>query len=110
MGVVIEQQRLENSDLLNAAHPGHFDVIDMSNDAMMHARSARHRAAAAARRDHLRSALADPVDVLERKSITGVDLSDYSPLGSGSDETAPRPDVSHVVFLMHGIRDKGFWT
>lgn len=57
----------------------------------------------AERRDKFTLALTADPETLGKKSITREQMADNLP---------PKPDkeVTDVVFVMHGIRDKGFWT
>lgn len=57
----------------------------------------------AARREQFVSVLTQDKDWLVKKQIPAENLSDTLP-------AEPDPDVEHVVFVVHGIRDDGYWT
>jgi alpha-beta hydrolase superfamily lysophospholipase len=84
---------------------GHFDVVrtNSAGDALVRA----------GRRDRLRRALADTREQLEDIAIVGPDLVRLLPVeASLNGDLAVRGDPcpEHVVFVVHGIRDKGYWT
>ena len=52
-------------------------------------------------------------ETLEEKSIQHLDVDDYLDLSASAfDIPSPKPsaEVSQVFFLIHGIRDHGYWT
>ena len=84
---------------------GHFDVIHMGDDSM----------AAKVRRDCFRKVLVRSPEELRAGGIPEKDLLQLVPLqGDPTGEIIlRRPDsdvLDDVVFIIHGIRDKGYWT
>lgn len=68
------------------------------------------------RRDRLVAAISEPFDGLSRRAwaVRPDDIDDYlDPMDIADTGTATPPDddsVDHVVMVVHGIRDDGFWT
>src|SRR5262249_12002101 len=83
---------------LEVGQTDHANVIDMSETGPAGTANAR-----AERRTKFRLALEGSREDLVASSITRGQMGDTLP---------PEPDtgVKHVVFVIHGIRDKGFWT
>lgn len=81
--------------LLELPGTGHFDAIDVEPS----------RPAGALRHAIIADALARSPDELEmhRHAVRREYLEDELP-------PPPNPKVTHVVFVIHGIRDRGFWT
>ena len=80
---------------LEVPFSGHADVIRMGDDTVH----------GAARRDALHDALVlGAEDLAQGGQATALALD---PSGVWSE---PRSDVRQVVFVIHGIRDEGFWT
>ena len=77
----------------------HGNIIEMGNQN----EPAGTKAARAARREGFRAALLDSKEVLAAKCITREQMADFLP-------SPPDPKVDDVVFVIHGIRDKGYWT
>ncbi|GGO80403.1 hypothetical protein GCM10011348_16980 [Marinobacterium nitratireducens] len=74
---------------LDVPHSGHANVIEMDDSA-----KGRERAAVFTR------ALTAPRETLEAEQTLPAD----SAFGE------PRPEVTDVIFVIHGIRDAGYWT
>ena len=90
---------------LEVPHSGHFEVIDMS----------LRTPEGAARRRIFALALAGSREELDKEAIAGIDLITMLPAGIegagdfGRRDQGARP-LRDVVFVVHGIRDKGYWT
>ena len=74
---------------LDVPHSGHSSVIDMSDPVYGPARC-----------DVLRMALTAPKDILTRESLAPQD----------NPRSNPEYEKQNVVFVVHGIRDEGYWT
>lgn len=90
---------------LEVPESGHFDVIHMAGDTLVGRR----------RRETFQHALTDPADDLRARGITEQELLQLLPVGADpSGELALRAtgaqQIDDVVFVVHGIRDKGYWT
>ena len=89
---------------LDVPHSGHLDVIDMDPSS---------EAGLARRRVFLFALTASEASVRDRAVRPG-DVDDL--VQSTTDDfdvtlqATAWPDVQHVVFVIHGIRDQGFWT
>ena len=89
---------------LDVPHSGHVDVIDMGSSSE----------AGRARRRVFMFALAGPEASVRDGAVRPGDVDDL--VQSATDDfdvtlqATAWPDVQHVVFVVHGIRDKGFWT
>ena len=84
---------------LEVKESGHGDVIEMSPSGP----KSQPKSARAERRTKFLTALNDSPEVLKGECISREDMADNLP---------PEPDfkVTDVVFVVHGIRDKGYWT
>jgi hypothetical protein len=76
----------------------HPNVVEMAKEGPEETRAGRD-----VRRAKLTLALTGSHDQLVRESVTRDQMADNLP-------PEPDPDVTDVVFVVHGIRDKGFWT
>jgi len=90
---------------LEVPRSGHFDVIQMSGDTP----------AATTRRELFQRALTEAPDHLRAVGMTEHELLQLLPISAdASDEFAsritPGQQLDDVVFVVHGIRDKGYWT
>ncbi len=90
---------------LEVPESGHFDVVDVAADT---------RAGAKRRETFQRALIGDPDD-LRAVGTTEQELLQLLPVaGDPSGELALRvmggQPATHVVFVVHGIRDKGYWT
>ena len=81
--------------LLEVPETGHYNAVDMAPADPDSAKVERWKA--------FSDALSAPIDALKQKAIPREDMAD---------SLSPKPDkgVKDVVFVIHGIRDKGFWT
>jgi hypothetical protein len=90
---------------LEVPQSGHFDVVHMGPDAQE----------GRVRRDRFHLALLGSPTELAAEAITGSELLHLLPMGTDAigglvptlGEEHPH---DHVVFVVHGIRDKGYWT
>jgi hypothetical protein len=88
---------------LEVPQSGHFDVIDMGQDTpVQRARRTRFQAALTASRDELARIEVSPDDVAQ--------LLDGPGARSRADAQSPSQQPTDLVIVVHGIRDKGFWT
>lgn len=86
---------------LDVPYSGHANVIEMADSRTVPAGGgAPASTRGAARADVLRTALTESQRELARHGI----LPSDQPLSQ------QHPDVTDVVFVVHGIRDRGFWT
>jgi len=83
---------------LEVKFSGHANVVEMSDKGDPALAGVR-----AHRRHVYLTALLSDREELARQSIKREDMADSLP-------PPPAPNVTDVVFVMHGIRDKGFWT
>jgi pimeloyl-ACP methyl ester carboxylesterase len=83
---------------LEVRHSGHSDVVDMSESGTDATAAARN-----ARRTQFKRAFAASPDELSKYRIDRAQMEDTLP-------PPPDPSVKNMVFVVHGIRDKGFWT
>ena len=83
---------------IEVKYSNHHNVIDMAQVGTSLTKEAREE-----RRTKFLSALKEDAAELVGKSIPRDHMADNLP-------PVPDPNVAHVVFIMHGIRDKGFWT
>jgi hypothetical protein len=90
---------------LEVPESGHFDVVHMSADTPNGPR----------RREMFQSALTDAPDALRARGLTQHELLQLLP--AGVDQVGglslpgdARQQVDDVVLVVHGIRDKGYWT
>jgi pimeloyl-ACP methyl ester carboxylesterase len=74
---------------LDVPHSGHGNVIEFDDPEF-----------GEERRTAFQEALVESVDALRQKSILPAD----------PDLAQVRPDVTNVIFVIHGIRDAGYWT
>jgi len=85
---------------IEVKHSTHHNVIDMAKAGTTQTKRAR----AERRRKFLLALKEDPAILAHKTiSIPREHMADNLP-------PPPDPDVTHVVFVIHGIRDKGFWT
>jgi len=98
---------------LEVPNSGHFDVVKMRphSDSLLDAVRRRKRVVPE-RGIRVGQALTAPREELERDAVSGKNLLALLPAGSD-----PVPDagsqprrIDDVVFVLHGIRDKGYWT
>lgn len=92
---------------LEVPSSGHFDLVAMST------RSEEGQA----RRQVFQAALTRSPDVLQenQRAVTGADLLGHLPLDADPTGVAlfrveRGRTVDDIVFIIHGIRDKGYWT
>jgi hypothetical protein len=89
---------------------GHVDVVDIDSDRAPE----KTRAIVEARRDKFEQAFTATRDVLTEIAIRPADVDDLLQLATDDFDVDPVakqfPGVRDVVFVIHGIRDKGFWT
>lgn len=83
---------------LEVRHSGHSDIVQMSETGSPATAQAR-----AERRAKFMCAFAAPPDELSLHRISRTQMQDTLP-------PPPDPLVKDMVFVIHGIRDKGFWT
>ena len=83
---------------IEVRNSNHSNVVKMADDGP--AASREHRAH---RQDQLRFALTANAEKLRERAVTREQMADSLP-------PTPDPKVTDVVFVIHGIRDKGFWT
>jgi pimeloyl-ACP methyl ester carboxylesterase len=83
---------------LEVRHSGHSDIVQMAESG-----PAKTAIARAERRTKFMCAFAASPEELSRRRINRAQMEDTLP---------PPPDaaVENMVFVVHGIRDKGFWT
>jgi alpha-beta hydrolase superfamily lysophospholipase len=81
---------------------GHYDVISMDDSDAGRARQCVFRDALLLRQTELKTMAIANADVDEVIQLSTDDFDTQTP--------APAADVSDVIFVMHGIRDYGFWT
>jgi hypothetical protein len=66
------------------------------------------------RRKVFRLALEAPLDELQAAAVRPADVDDLLQLTTDDFDVEPKakafPEVRHVVFVIHGIRDRGYWT
>ena len=74
---------------LDVPHSAHITVVDLADPA-----------AGPVRRRIFLLALLGERQALEESKVMPADIEPQS----------PRPDVTDVIFVIHGIRDRGFWT
>jgi hypothetical protein len=67
-----------------------------------------------ARREVFRLALEAPQEELQAAAVRPADVDDLLQLTTDDFDVEPKaktfPEVRHVVFVIHGIRDRGYWT
>lgn len=94
---------------LEVPNSGHFDVVHMG----------AAKPFGTERRARFLLALTAPREALEREAVAGHDLLAMLPVASDTvadidlradTPAAPSASVDAVVFVLHGIRDKGYWT
>lgn len=83
---------------LEVPFSGHANVVEMSGQDRTAMDTARKK-----RREVYLTALLSDREKLGEQSIKRDQMADSLP-------PPPAPDVTDVVFVVHGIRDKGFWT
>ena len=95
----------DNVDLLtgrsfvffDAPQSGHMSILDMQTATDP---AGAEPSAPSLRRNLLKKVLETSPDVLRRESALASELSQYE----------PKDHVTDVVFVIHGIRDAGYWT
>lgn len=94
MDVAVDGVANRQHALLDMEASGHFESINMGQEP-----------GAASRRRLLQEALQQDMQMLAKHpdAISSALLSDGK-------TPEPEPEVTDVVFVVHGIRDKGFWT
>jgi pimeloyl-ACP methyl ester carboxylesterase len=94
MDVAVDGVASGSHVLLDMPATGHGDTVKMGDEA-----------GAEVRRGLLQDALTQSIDALSThpRAISSALLSDGS-------TPQPEDEVTDVVFVVHGIRDKGFWT
>jgi hypothetical protein len=89
---------------LEVPRSGHFDVVDMAPGTPERD----------SRRQRFELALTGTRAELEREAVTDDELSELLPNGAdalgGLAPPDPQRPLEEVVFVIHGIRDKGYWT
>jgi alpha-beta hydrolase superfamily lysophospholipase len=83
---------------LEVPFSGHVNIVDMSSRGATTDDGVRRK-----RREVYLAALLSDREKLAEQAIKREQMADSLP-------PPPAPDVTDVVFVMHGIRDKGFWT
>jgi pimeloyl-ACP methyl ester carboxylesterase len=88
---------------LEVEHADHKGIVKLEHDDEKMGAGKRFRAA-----------LKDDPDCLRKKSVAQEDVFDLFDEATDNQDTLSLPqrklDVQHVVFVIHGIRDRGFWT
>lgn len=89
---------------LDVPNSDHDSIIDVAETAAnVPGGDAQDREARAGRRELLMLAVAGRRDELVARGVPRARMADVLP-------SAPNFEVTDVVFVIHGIRDKGFWT
>lgn len=83
---------------IEVPYADHAEIVEMAKEGSKGTRRYRE-----IRRERFRLALTGAPADLARNSVTRAQMADNLPPASD-------PHVTDVVFVVHGIRDKGFWT
>jgi pimeloyl-ACP methyl ester carboxylesterase len=83
---------------IEVPHSDHGSLVDVAKDGRPDTQEVRN-----ARRTKFKLALTADRDGLARECIPREQMADHLP-------PEPKFDIDDVVFVIHGIRDKGFWT
>jgi len=87
----------DNVDLVSGSH---FVYLDVPNSTHANVIDVGDRDHGEGRLEVIRAALTESTDVLARLAV----------LPSDDHLVSPELDVTHVAFVIHGIRDAGYWT
>ena len=90
----------DNIDLVTGSDFVYLDVPNSGHRSVVEMDPADHATGGAARYALFTQVLGESDEALRQRSVS---LTDLQALGA-------QPDVTDVIFVIHGIRDEGFWT